>query len=97
MAIIAGCGGSTAGGLKIIRAILFKEKAVLEAKRVIHPQGVFIVKLRDINISEQALNRVSGYISVYILIFAAAWLALLGCGLDITTAFSTAATTLSNV
>ena len=97
LAIIGGCGGSTAGGLKVIRAILFKEKALLEAKRVIHPQGVFSVKLGDIHISEQALNRVSGYISVYILIFAAAWLALLGCGLNIETAFSTAATTLSNV
>lgn len=97
LAIIGGCGGSTAGGLKMIRAILFKEKAVLEAKRVIHPQGVFTAKLGDIHISEQALNRVSGYISVYIIIFGAAWLALLGCGLDVTTAFSTAATTLSNV
>ncbi|QIV95054.1 potassium transporter TrkG [Allofrancisella frigidaquae] len=97
MAIIGGCGGSTAGGLKMIRAILFKEKAMLEAKRVIHPQGVFTVKLGDIHISEQALNRVSGYISVYIIVFAVAWLALLGCGLDVTTAFSTTATTLSNV
>lgn len=97
IAIIGGCGGSTAGGLKMIRAILFKEKAMLEAKRVIHPQGVFTVKLGDVHISEQALNRVSGFISVYIIIFALGWLALLGCGLDITTAFSTIATTLSNV
>jgi len=97
IAIIGGCGGSTAGGLKMIRAILFKEKAMLEAKRVIHPQGIFTVKLGDVHISEQALNRVSGFISVYIIIFAVGWLALLGCGLDITTAFSTIATTLSNV
>ncbi|APC97869.1 potassium transporter TrkG [Francisella frigiditurris] len=97
LAIIGGCGGSTAGGLKMIRAILFKEKAVLEAKRVIHPQGVFSVKLGDIHISEQALNRVSGYISVYVIIFAVGWLALIGCGLDMTTSFSTIATTLSNV
>ncbi|MDN9007533.1 potassium transporter TrkG [Francisella tularensis] len=97
IAIIGGCGGSTAGGLKMIRAILFKEKAILEARRVIHPQGVFTVKLGDIHISEQALNRVSGFISVYIIIFAGGWLALLGCGLDIPTAFSTIATTLSNV
>ncbi|MED7819933.1 MULTISPECIES: potassium transporter TrkG [unclassified Francisella] len=97
IAIIGGCGGSTAGGLKMIRAILFKEKAMLEAKRVIHPQGMFTVKLGDINISEQALNRVSGFISVYIIVFAIGWLALLGCGLDIATAFSTIATTLSNV
>ncbi len=97
IAIIGGCGGSTAGGLKMIRAMLFKEKAVLEAKRVIHPQGVFTVKLGDFHVSEQALNRVSGYISVYILVFAVAWLALMGCGLDMTTAFSTVATTLSNV
>lgn len=97
IAIIGGCGGSTSGGLKMIRAILFKEKAVLEAKRVIHPQGVFTVKLGDVHISEQALNRVSGFISVYVIVFAIGWLALLGCGLDITTAFSTIATTLSNV
>ncbi|MDE4942911.1 potassium transporter TrkG, partial [Francisella tularensis] len=55
IAIIGGCGGSTAGGLQMIRAILFKEKAILEAKSVIHPQGVFTVKLGDIHISEQAL------------------------------------------
>ena len=33
----------------------------------------------------------------FYLFFAGGWLALLGCGLDITTAFSTIATTLSNV
>ncbi|MDE4969984.1 potassium transporter TrkG, partial [Francisella tularensis] len=64
--IIGGCGGSTAVGLKMIRAILFKEIAILEAKRVIHPQGVNTVKLGDIPISEQALNRVTVFISVYI-------------------------------
>ncbi|MDE4950977.1 potassium transporter TrkG, partial [Francisella tularensis] len=47
IAIIGGCGGSNAGGLKMIRAILFNEKAILEAKRVIHQQGVLTVKLCD--------------------------------------------------
>lgn len=51
IAIIGGCGGSTASGLKMIRAILFKEKPYFEAKRVIHPQGVFTIKLGDIHIS----------------------------------------------
>lgn len=97
IAIIGGCGGSTAGGLKMTRAILFKEKAMLEAKRVIHPQGVFTVKIGNAQISEQALNRVSGFISVYVILFGLGWLALLGCGLDVTTSFSTIATTLSNV
>ncbi len=97
IAIIGGCGGSTAGGLKMTRAILFKEKAILEAKRVIHPQGVFTVNLGGAHISEQALNRVSGFISVYIILFVLGWLALLACDLDMETSFSTIATTLSNV
>ena len=97
MAIIGGCGGSTAGGVKMIRAILFKEKATLEAKRVIHPQGKFTVKLDGVAISEQALNRVSGFVSVYLILFAVCWLMLIACGLDPDTSFSAIATTLSNV
>ncbi|WP_150466802.1 TrkH family potassium uptake protein [Francisella sp. SYW-9] len=97
IAIIGGCGGSTAGGVKMIRAILFKEKATLEAKRVIHPQGKFSVKLDGVVISEQALNRVSGFVSVYLLLFAVCWLMLIACGLSPDTSFSAIATTLSNV
>ena len=96
VAIIGGCGSSTAGGLKMIRAMIFKEKVLLEAKRVIHPQGVFVIRLGGINISEQTLNRVSGFIAAYILLFAIAWLVLLSFGLDIPTSFSAVATTLSN-
>ena len=93
---IGGCAGSTSGGLKIIRAILFTKKATLEAKKVINPQGFFTIKIGDIHISESALNKVSGFISIYIIFFCIGWLSLLGTGLNIETSFSAILTSLSN-
>lgn len=76
IAIIGSCGGSTAGGLKMIRTILFKEKSILEAKRVIHPQdpqGVFTIKLGNIGSNFKNLPKEALWISdnfvVYIRIF----------------------------
>jgi len=97
IALIGGCAGSTSSGLKMVRSILFKEKAFLEAKRVIHPEGIFSVKLGDQFISEEVLNRVSGFVSAYFMFLGLVWLVLLGIGLDSMTSFSAAVATLSNV
>ena len=42
---IGGCSGSTSGGVKIFRHLIFVKNSVLELKRIIHPNAVLPVKV----------------------------------------------------
>jgi trk system potassium uptake protein TrkH len=95
--LIGGCAGSTSGGLKIIRAILVREQALREMKRLIHPNGIFPIKIGKKVMSDQVVYSVWGFISAYFLIFMIAWLVIMSTGIEAVTAFSAVASCLSNL
>ena len=95
--LIGGCAGSTSGGLKIIRAILVRKQAIREMYKLIHPNGVFPIKLGDKVMSESVVNSVWGFIAGYFLVFIIAWLLLMASSVDQITAFSAVAACISNV
>ena len=47
VAMIGGCAGSTAGGIKVIRLILMWKVSLKEVKKLIHPNAVLPIKLND--------------------------------------------------
>ena len=67
-AFAGGCAGSTAGGIKIIRVLTIWRQGAREIKRLVHPNGVFHVKVGGRPVSEPVLNSIWSFISVYILI-----------------------------
>ncbi len=96
VAIMGGCGASTSGGLKIMRCMLLKEQGRRELKRLVHPQGVFAVKLGDITLSDSVTQAIWGFMAVFIALFIILLLLLLATGLDLTTAFGALAACISN-
>ena len=44
-AFVGGCAGSTAGGVKVIRVLLLFLQGLREVKRLVHPSGMFPLKL----------------------------------------------------
>jgi trk system potassium uptake protein TrkH len=94
---IGGCSGSTAGGVKIFRHLIFVKNSVLELKRIIHPNAVLPVKVNDKAISISGVYKHTTFIFVYFLVFLVGAIILLACGIDIETALGASVATLSNV
>lgn len=95
--LIGGCGGSTTGGIKVLRFLLLQHQGQRELKRLIHPQGVFSLYLGEEELPEKVIQGVCGFVAVFTLLLILIFLALLATGLDFRTAFGSAAGALANV
>ncbi|MHA7878790.1 MAG: TrkH family potassium uptake protein [Saccharospirillum sp.] len=96
-AFMGGCAGSTAGGIKSIRAMLLIKQGVREIKRLIHPTGVFPVKVGNRPIHNRVIDAVWGFFSAYIVAYGLLMFALLATGLDFTTSWSAVGASLNNL
>jgi trk system potassium uptake protein TrkH len=97
-AFAGGCAGSTAGGIKVVRVLLIALQGMREIKRLIHPNGVFTIKLGVQRVPDRVVEAVWGFFSVYVLVFfTMVTLIMLIAPLDFTTAFSAVAACLNNL
>lgn len=94
---IGGCSGSTSGGVKIFRHLIFIKNSVLELKRIIHPNAVLPVKVNDKAISSSGVYKNTTFIFIYFLVFILGGVLLLTLGIDFETAVGASVATLSNV
>lgn len=104
---IGGSAGSTAGGIKVIRIMLFVRVALQEIEHLFRPHVVRPLKVAGQNIDDQVRRNVSAYIGMVMLIFfiATALLMVLhneaqvtsAQRLDLETAFSAVVATLNNI
>lgn len=92
-----GCAGSTAGGMKIIRVLLLFKQGLREIKRLIHPNGVFLIKLGKESVSDRVVQSVWGFFATYVALFVILMLILIADGLDQVTAFSAVAACMNNL
>ena len=97
-AFVGGCAGSTAGGIKVVRALLIIRQGVREIRRLIHPSGIFPVKLGKEVVPDRVLDGVWGFFAAYMIVFLAMVCVLLGISsLDFTSAFSAVGACLNNL
>lgn len=94
---IGGSAGSTGGGIKVLRLILLLKQGHRELKRLIHPHGVYALKLGGQAVPAEVLNAVWGFLALYLLLFMTGFLAMAGLGLDLTTAFSSVLACIGNI
>jgi trk system potassium uptake protein len=94
--LIGGCGGSTSGGIKVLRFMLLKRQGKRELQRLIHPQGVFAIYLGDQPLPEKIIQGVWGFTAIFFVLLILIILGLLAAGLDFRTAFGSAAGALAN-
>ena len=94
---IGGCSGSTSGGVKIFRHLIFVKNSVLELKRIIHPNAMLPVKVNGKSISTSGVYKNVSFIFIYFLVFLAGAIVLLFTGTDFSTAIGASVATLSNV
>ncbi len=94
---IGACSGSTSGGVKIIRHLIFTKNAFLELKRILHPNAVIPVKINGKSISKSVIYKTMTFVFVYFFIFVLGTLILLSLGIDFDTSVGASVATLSNL
>jgi len=89
--------GSTAGGVKIIRYILFFKNIGLEIKRIIQPNIITSIFVDGKQIKSSILNSIFGFFALFIFTAFLVTMYLYARGFDFLTSFSAAIATLGNI
>jgi trk system potassium uptake protein TrkH len=92
-----GCAGSTAGGVKVVRLLLFMKQAQRELRRLIHPSAELPIKLENRVVPDEVVYAVGGFFSVYIGFTIILTFVMMTTGLDAVTAFSAVAACINNM
>ena len=96
-AFMGGCGGSTAGGIKVMRVLLVCKQGLREIQRLIHPNAIILIKVGDKPVPDRVVEAVWGFFAVYVFSFVVMVLVLLAIGLDFLTAFSAVGASINNL
>jgi len=94
---IGGSTGSTGGGMKVARVMIFFKAVVAELRRTINPRAVLVVRVGDRPIEREVVSNIMGFLAMYIGLFTLITLALVFMGLDLTSSTSAAAANLGNI
>jgi len=94
---VGGMGGSTGGGMKVVRIVMLVKIAYRELYTAIHPRAIYRVKLGGKTISRELQGTVAGFFFLYVGISALGTLAMAALGLDFVTALTSVAATLNNI
>ena len=94
---IGACAGSTAGGIKVSRVVIFYKLIVREFRRMLHPRSVSAVKFEGKAVDDQVLNSVATYFAIYMLCGAVAFLAISFEPFGFETNFSAVIATFNNI
>jgi len=94
---IGGCGGSTAGGIKVLRVVLLFKQGVREATNLVHPHAIRPIKIGGRVVNNRTIQSVWGFFSAYLFVFVILTLLMMAAGLDQVSAFSAVATSINNL
>ncbi len=97
LTFIGGCTGSTSGGIKIFRFIVFFGTVRAYMNKMIRPDQVVPVRYGDTKITPDLAFSVLAFLVVYMATVGLITVILGGLGLDLVTAMSAATTAVSNV
>ncbi len=94
---MVGCAGSTSGGVKVVRLMLFVKQAAREMQRLIHPSAELPIKLQGKVVPDPIVYAIGGFFSVYIGATLVLITAMIATGLDPVAAFSAVSACINNM
>ncbi len=94
---VGACAGSTGGGMKVSRFIIWVKYMSKEVRRYLHPNQVKKIQMDGKVIEHETVRSVNVYLILYFLIFAASVLIVAFDGKDLITNFTAVATAFNNV
>lgn len=98
---VGGSGGSTTGGIKMIRHLVFFKNSILEFKRILNPAAFLRIKIDGKTVDGKIITRILVFLLFYLIIFIIGSIVMIIILNDDSTPFLSAigstATCLSNV
>jgi len=94
---IGGSAGSTGGGMKVIRIVTAVKQGFNEMRYLIHPRGVFAIRLNGAPVRKDVVYNITGLVFLYLFLLLFTTLFVATGGHNILTSVSTALVTLGNI
>lgn len=94
---MGGCAGSTAGGLKVSRTVVFIKASIKEFKKLGNINRIVSFKMEGKPVTKELMESISNYLIVYIGIFACILLIISFSIPDLDAAFSAVTATFNNI
>jgi len=95
--LIGGNGGSTAGGMKVIRLVVLVKNLKYQFKKILFPNSIVSVKIDGRKLSPFVINNVSAFLVLYFATNFALFLYLYGAGYDTMTSLSASIASVGNI
>ena len=87
-----GCAGSTTGGIKVIRLVIFCKFAYQQINQLIHPKAILNLKVNRQMVKDNVIKGVLGFFILYALSFMVGTVLMASTGLDLVSASAATAT-----
>lgn len=94
---VGASAGSTAGGIKFIRHLVFVKNSFLEFKRLVHPRAIIPLKINGEMVVGKIITHVIIFLLLYMIIFLFGSIFMSLLGYDFETSVGAVATSLGNV
>lgn len=94
---IGACAGSTGGGMKVSRIVIWAKSALHEITQTIHPRAVRKVRLEGKVVDSATMRSIHGYFAAYFFVFSGALLLICLDNFDFTSNFTAVVTTINNI
>ncbi len=94
---IGGCSGSTGGGIKVIRIVTLFKQGLNEMKYLLHPKGIFSLKIDGNRIKKDIVYAISGFVFLYLFLIIITTIVVAFGGYDIITSLTTSLATVGNI
>ena len=94
---IGGSAGSTGGGIKVVRIVTIIKQGFNEMRYLIHPRGVFSIRLSGSPVRKDVVYSITGFAFLYIFLLVVTSVFVSTGGHDILTSMTTALATLGNI
>lgn len=97
ISFVGGCGGSTAGGMKVMRVMLLIKQGQQQVQTLIHPRAITHLRIGKRTLDTKLMQGIWGFFGFYITTFAILVLLMVHAGLDERSAFAAIATCMNNL
>lgn len=95
--LIGACAGSTGGGMKVSRIVIWMKETKKEIAALLHPRSVKVLKMEGKVIGNDVVQSANAYFIAYFFIFAISVLLVSLDNFDFTTTFTAVAATFNNI
>ena len=97
ISFVGGCGGSTAGGMKVMRIMLLIQQGLQQVRTLIHPHALIPIRIGKRTVDPRLMQGIWGFFGLYMATFALLVLLMIHAGLDERSAFAAVATCMNNL